>query len=169
MASHLEDVEYKNGKKHGPWVLYYADGGKRREGAFDMGKKTGKWIEYHRNGRPASVNHYQENKLTGDHVAYYENGNRKQAGQFNDYRGKSTDGRKKGTWTFYAIDGETVWRRITYKDGRRCREDEHPLGSVPGLRQAGGIVGVGTVSPLRRRVDLEVYLQNRQGERHERA
>ena len=51
MASHLEDVEYKDGKKHGPWVLYYADGGKRREGAFDMGKKTGKWVEYHRNGR----------------------------------------------------------------------------------------------------------------------
>ena len=131
MASHLEDVEYKNGKKHGPWVLYYADGGKRREGAFDIGKKMGKWIEYHRNGKPASINHYQENQLTGDHVAYYENGKWKQTGQFNEYRGKSTDGRKTGTWTFYATDGETVWRRITYKDGRRCREDEHPLGLCP--------------------------------------
>ena len=108
MASHLEDIEYKNGKKHGPWVLYYADGGKRREGAFDIGKKTGKWVEYHRNGQPASINHYQENQLTGDHVAYYENGKRKQTGQFNEYRGKSTDGRKTGTWTFYATDAELI-------------------------------------------------------------
>ena len=134
MASHLEDVEYKDGKKHGPWVLYYADGGKRREGAFDMDKKTGKWIEYHRNGRPASINHYRENQLTGDHVAYYENGKRKQAGQFNEYRGKSTDGRKKGTWTFYAIgrrDGlapHYLQRRPPLPRGRASPR------LVPGLR-----------------------------------
>ena len=131
MVSHLEDVEYKNGKKHGPSVLYYASGGQRREGAFDMGQKTGKWVQYHRNGQPASVNYYRENQPTGDHEAYYENGALKQTGQFNECRGKSTDGLKTGTWTFYAADGETVWRRITYKNGRRCREDEHPLGVCP--------------------------------------
>ncbi len=57
-----------------------------------------------------------------------KNGKRKQTGQFNEYRGKSTDGRKTGTWAFYAADGETVWHQITYKDGRRCREDGHLLG-----------------------------------------
>ncbi|NKB70210.1 MAG: hypothetical protein GKR89_24325 [Candidatus Latescibacteria bacterium] len=131
MASHLEEVEYKNGEKHGPWVQYYAGGGKRREGAFDMGKKTGKWVEYHKNGQPAAVNHYQHNQLIGEHVSYYESGHLKQTGQFNELRGKSSDGRKTGTWTFYATDGKTVWRRITYKNGSRTKADEHPLGVCP--------------------------------------
>ena len=108
MASHLEDVEYKNGKKHGPWVLYYADGGKRREGAFDMGKKTGKWIEYHRNGQPASINHYRENQLTGDHVAYYENGKRKQTGPIQRIPGQEF-GR--------AQDGHVDFLRYGRRDG----------------------------------------------------
>ncbi len=131
MTSHLEDGEYKDDKKHGPWVLYYADGGKRREGDYHMGEKTGRWIEYHKNGRKAAVNHYHNNQPTGTHTGYYENGNKKQSGQFNEWAGKWTDGKKTGVWIFYDTDGNTVWRRITYKNGSRCKKDEHLLGTCP--------------------------------------
>ena len=130
MASHLEEGEYKDGKKHGYWVVYYADGGKRREGAYDMGQKEGRWIEYHRNGNRASVNNYHRGKPVGRHVAYHENGKKKQTGQFNEL-GKGALGRKTGPWTFCDTDGETVWRVITYKNGCRTKKDEHPLGTCP--------------------------------------
>ena len=131
MSSHLEDGEYKDGKKHGPWILFSADGGKRREGVYDMGKKTGQWIEYHKNGQKAAVNHFRNNQPTGNHVAYYGNGKKKQDGRFNEWAGKWSDGKKTGVWTFYDEDGKVVWRRITYKNGSRCKEDEHPLGICP--------------------------------------
>jgi antitoxin component YwqK of YwqJK toxin-antitoxin module len=131
MTTPLEDGAYKDGKKNGPWILYYAEGGKRREGAYDLGRKTGEWIEYHKNGQPASINQYREDKPTGQHIAYYGSGGKKQTGQFNEFAGKWSDGKKTGTWAFYDSDGKTVWRYITYKNGSRSQVDEHPLGLRP--------------------------------------
>ena len=131
MANDLEDGEYKDGKKHGHWVLYYAAGGKRREGDYAMGKKSGEWVEYHKNGQPASVNHYKEDKPTGSFIAYYASGKKRETGQFNEWIGKWSDGKKTGVWTFYDEDGKTVWRHITYKNGSRSQKDEHPLGLCP--------------------------------------
>ena len=53
------------------------------------------------------------------------------AGQCNTYAGKWSDGKKTGSWTYYAEDGETVWRVITYKNGSRTKEADMLLGSCP--------------------------------------
>ena len=41
MAKSLTDGEIVNGKKHGYWVTYYANGFKRSEGGYIEGKKKG--------------------------------------------------------------------------------------------------------------------------------
>jgi hypothetical protein len=48
--------------------------------------------------------------------------------------GKYLDGEKYGVRiTYYAHDGETIWRKITYKRGSRTQPDEilgdRPVGS----------------------------------------
>ena len=48
MARSLTDGEMVNGKKHGYWVTYYANGHKRSEGNYIHGKKDGPWIQYHK-------------------------------------------------------------------------------------------------------------------------
>ena len=40
MANSLTTGEMVDGKKHGYWVTYYANGHKRSEGAYIHGKKT---------------------------------------------------------------------------------------------------------------------------------
>ncbi len=37
----MQDGEYLDGKKHGLWVTYYANGHQRSEGAYDRGVKQG--------------------------------------------------------------------------------------------------------------------------------
>ena len=48
MANSLTTGEMVDGKKHGCWVTYYANGFKRSEGSYIAGKKDGFWIQYHK-------------------------------------------------------------------------------------------------------------------------
>ena len=121
MAKSLTDGEMVNGKKHGYWVTYYANGHKRSEGRYIEGKKEGLWIQYHKNGNKASEASFRNGKNEGDYTAYYGNGNRKWGGPYRKHDGSSADGRKEGVWLCYEEDGETVWRIITYKKGAAVR------------------------------------------------
>ena len=62
MAKSLTEGEILNGKKHGYWVTYYANGFKRSEGRYIEGKKEGLWIQYHKNGNKASEASFREGK-----------------------------------------------------------------------------------------------------------
>ncbi len=129
MAKSLTDGEMVDGKKHGYWITYYANGNKRSEGNYIHGKKDGPWIQYHKNGNKASEASFRDGKNEGDYMCYYENGNRKWGGPYREHDGSSADGRKEGVWLCYEEDGETVWRIITYKKGgARAKPDEYPLG-----------------------------------------
>ena len=131
MSDHLNEGKLKDGKKHGKWTRYYANGNKREEGKYAEGQKEGRWTRYHKDGSRAVVCHYENDIYTGEISAYWPDGTLKQTGQFNTYAGKWSDGKKTGPWTDYAEDGETVWRVITYKNGSRTKEDDMPLGSCP--------------------------------------
>jgi antitoxin component YwqK of YwqJK toxin-antitoxin module len=128
MANALEEGKEVHGKKHGPWTVYYANGNKRSQGVYKEGQRHGDWNYYHKSGGVDYTVSFKEGKNIGSTVSYYEGGKLKQKGQYNEFRGKSTDGKKTGPWTFYAEDGKTVWRIITYKNGARAQADEHPLG-----------------------------------------
>lgn len=80
MAKSLIEGEMLNGKKHGYWVTYYANGFKRSEGRYIEGKKEGLWIQYHKNGSKASEASFRDGKNEGEYMCYYENGNRKWGG-----------------------------------------------------------------------------------------
>lgn len=129
MANSLTTGEIVNGKKHGYWVTYYANGFKRSEGRYLAGKKEGLWIQYHKNGNKASEAFFRDGKYEGVYMAYHENGNLGMSGSYPKHVGKSYDGKKEGAWHWYEEDGETMWRIITYKKGgSRAKPDEYPLG-----------------------------------------
>ena len=118
-----------NGKKHGYWVTYYANGNKRSEGRYIAGKKEGLWIQYHKSGNKATEATFRDGKHEGSYIGYHENGNIVMKGSYPKHVGKSYDGKKEGTFYYYEADGETVWRIITYKrGGSRAKPGEYPLG-----------------------------------------
>ena len=129
MAKSLTTGEMVDGKKHGYWVTYYANGHKRSEGCYLAGKKEGLWIQYHKNGNKAIEATFRDGKHEGKYIGYNENGNLDMKGSYPKHVGKSYDGKKEGAFYYYEEDGETVWRIITYKrGGSRAKPDEFPLG-----------------------------------------
>lgn len=128
MVKSSDDGELRNGRKHGPWTTWYADGTKRSEGAYVDGAKDGPWVQYHKNGKKAREQNFALGKETGRCRMYYDSGKLEMEGDFGPITGKSSDGRKQGPFIYYAEDGKTVWRVITYKNGARTRQDDHPLG-----------------------------------------
>jgi antitoxin component YwqK of YwqJK toxin-antitoxin module len=120
----MDEGDYVDGKKHGLWTTYYANGNKRSEGEYNRGKKEGVWIQYFANGNKMSEGTFVEGKFTGLYTSYHENGNRKYQGYYNEHKGVSADGTKEGVWDCYEQDGETIWRKITYHRGSRTKPDE---------------------------------------------
>ncbi len=128
-ANSLTTGETVDGKKHGYWITYYANGNKRSEGGYIHGKKDGPWITYHKNGNKASEASFRNNKYEGPCITYHENGNLRSSGAYPKHVGKSYDGKKEGPFYGYEEDGKTVWLIVTYKKGgSRAKPDEYPLG-----------------------------------------
>ncbi|MCE2402628.1 hypothetical protein J4G08_17315 [Candidatus Poribacteria bacterium] len=63
MAKSRTTGEMVDGKKHGYWITYYANGIKRSEGNYIHGKKDGRWIQYHKNGNKATEACFSDDKL----------------------------------------------------------------------------------------------------------
>ena len=130
----MNDGDYLDGEKHGDWVTYYANGNKRSEGGYKRGKKDSLWIQYWPNGIKKSEGRFAEDKFAGPYTAYHENGNRAYQGRYNEGTGTSADGTKEGVWCYYGEDGESIWRKITYRRGSRTKPDEI-LGDRPNISE----------------------------------
>ncbi len=89
----MREGEYKKGKKHGPWKLYYPNGQLKSEATFHEGLYTDYYCSYHSNGA------------------------KKFEGRYAPIRGNSRDGRKEGEWIIHGADGVPV-ERIVYDRGR---------------------------------------------------
>ena len=89
----MREGDYKNGKKHGPWKLYYPNCQLKSEATFHEGLYTGYYCSYH------------------------ENGVKKFEGWYAPIRGNSRDGRKEGEWLIHNSDGVPE-ERIVYDRGR---------------------------------------------------
>ena len=46
----VDQGKIKNGKKEGPWVIYYSDGQLFSKGEYKNGLREGPWVYYSRNG-----------------------------------------------------------------------------------------------------------------------
>ena len=89
----MREGEYKNGKKHGPWKLYYPNGRLKSEATFHEGLYTGYYCSYH------------------------DSGAKKFEGRYAPIRGNSRDGRKEGEWLIHNSDGVPE-QQIVYNRGR---------------------------------------------------
>ena len=125
MASPLDEGKTVDGKKEGKWTTYYANGNKRSQGTYKAGLKHGKWTYYHKNGQKSSEGRLRDNKHEGKWRGWYDSGELEGELTYRKHDGSSYDGKKEGPHTFYNKDG-TVWRVITYKNGRRAKDDEFP-------------------------------------------
>lgn len=94
-----------SGKPDGPWVYYWSNGKKQREGTYRNGHPIGAWKEWYENGQvKASLSFLlsgSETVKNGAYTMYHENG--KVA-----VKGNYSYGRKTGTWLRYDEAGKLI-------------------------------------------------------------
>lgn len=70
----IEEVEFKNAKENGKWILWNeSEGYKSKEGVYKNGLKHGKEIWWHENGNKHAEINYKNDKIDGKMVIYYSN------------------------------------------------------------------------------------------------
>ena len=107
----LTQGTFKNGKRDGPWVLYYDNGGFLEKGTYKNGGYDGPWVKYHDNGQLNWKGDFKNGEKEGPWVIYYENGQLRSKGDFKN-------GKREGPWVTYNKDG-TVNEVLTgtFKNG----------------------------------------------------
>lgn len=63
---------------------YYPNHFKKMEGEFKEGKRHGKWIVWYDNGNPWSEGHYKNGKRNGKSITWFENGKMRYEGKYKD-------------------------------------------------------------------------------------
>lgn len=63
-----------DGKRHGPVLEVFPEGGKRLEGAYVDGKKHGDWREFYVGGTVRTEEHYDHGKPVGTWIEYFADG-----------------------------------------------------------------------------------------------
>ena len=93
-----EQGSFKDGKKVGPWVKYYADGQLWDKGTYKDGKKNGPCVRYHGDGQLWSKGTFKDGKPDGPWISYHDNGQLWTEGTFKDGEGD-------GPWVGFFKDG----------------------------------------------------------------
>lgn len=87
-------------------ILYYDDGQKKMEGAFENGERKGKWTYWYPNGNKWSEGHYDKGIENGRKTIWHENGQKY-------YEGALENGQRVGVWRFWSREGELL-KEIEY-------------------------------------------------------
>lgn len=107
----MEYQDYKNGRKHGDYHLYFQGGQMKEKGQYKRGQQQGEWHSYHENGVLRSSLFYKAGVKEGVFSEYYESGNKKAQGRF-------LRGEKFGQWLFYYENGN-LSSKTTYIGGKK--------------------------------------------------
>lgn len=99
----ISEIEYKNDKKEGKCIIYYAGGGDKGEKVkeeiqFFDGKKDGAYIKKYLSGQTMAEGDYNLGKRNGPWAFYYEDGQVKTEGTYEQ-------GKKIGEWKIYNRKG----------------------------------------------------------------
>lgn len=71
----MEQAEYFDGKRHGPFKKYFYTGSLKTEGEFEVNKRSGYWVNYYHNtGEISSEGNYVKGKKDGDWKFYDSQG-----------------------------------------------------------------------------------------------
>jgi TonB family protein len=98
--------------RQGEFASYYIKGTISNKGRYDNNLRTGLWKEYtYTTGALCGERHYNHDSLDGPCVEYhFVSGIKNVVGQY-------VNGRKEGTWTYYAKDGSMI-NETTYTGGK---------------------------------------------------
>ena len=109
-TSGREQITFKDGKQHGPYVWYHDNEQLSRKGTYKDGEMDGLFVAYHDNGRLSRKGTYKDGKQHGPYVWYHKNG---------QLRGKGTykDGKRDGLWLYYDENG-LLFANGIFKDGK---------------------------------------------------
>ena len=98
----VEEGRYKDGKKVGVWVAYYANGIVKNRITFVDGRPFGQAIMYHENGKIAEQGEWKNNRWVGDYKLFYDNGEVQHQFHFN------TNGKREGKQVYFAENGQKI-------------------------------------------------------------
>lgn len=109
--------QYKNGKYHGKWIIYFDSTNTKIEsaGRYKLGKETGTWRYYFENGNLRRLERFRGSHIRTTH--FYETGIRKSSGKARlRYEGEYLHYYYHGKWKYFNPDG-SLREVIEYKNG----------------------------------------------------
>ena len=98
----VEEGRFKDGKKVGVWVAYFANGAVKNRITYVDGRPNGPAIMYHENGKIAEKGDWRNNRWVGDYQLFYDNGEVQHQFHFN------TNGKREGKQTYFAENGQKI-------------------------------------------------------------
>jgi antitoxin component YwqK of YwqJK toxin-antitoxin module len=128
-----EEINYKEGKKHGLYKRNYNNGKPQEVSNYSNGERDGKSTWYFESGEKTAEYHYSNGVINGEVATYFKNGkvsefglyaNGEQNGTWKEFfengvikaEGKYQNGKKEGPWKQYDEKGK-VEKILTYKNG----------------------------------------------------
>ena len=107
-----EEIEYKDGLKHGKCIFYpYQSDLLRTEGSYFEDEKHGEWKTFYVDESIYSIINYTLGKQDGLYTSWYENGQKNVEGTYKD-------GKEDGLFTYRSPDGKES-SELIYKDGKQ--------------------------------------------------
>ncbi|RUA30273.1 MAG: hypothetical protein DSY76_02625 [Bacteroidetes bacterium] len=97
----IKEESYKDGKKDGPWRVYYRNGNLTSELYWKDDKRHGTWKDFFENGDPHVEGTFKNGKLDGEYKVYF-------IGNIVEKKGNYVDGKMNGIWYFYNEKGELI-------------------------------------------------------------
>ena len=65
---------YRQGRKHGPWLIYFTDGREKSRVNYDHGVEQGEWRVNYRDGKLREKGQFDNGMKTGEWFTYYKDG-----------------------------------------------------------------------------------------------
>ncbi len=97
----MSEGEWRDGKEHGAWILYWRNEKKREKAQYRKGRKHGPETLWHQNGKIAGEVKYFDGKKHGKSVEFWGGGKKRSDGSY-------YDGKKIGTWYEWDWQGKLI-------------------------------------------------------------
>jgi len=98
----IEEGEYVNGRKMGPWKKYYPSGEVQNEITFKNNRPNGPYTTYYPNGQVEEKGTWKNNRNIGTFQRFYENGNPQQEFNF------AENGKRTGDQKYFHENGQLM-------------------------------------------------------------
>ena len=113
--------EYRNGRKHGPWLEWYASGARRSQLEVRDGQAGGTWFEWYEDGTPRSEGSYAKGEESGVWTFWREDGTIAE-------RGSMHEGERDREWIGWYPNGAERYRRFYARGVATAWEEWDPGG-----------------------------------------